>query len=148
MVLAGDRFEEKRRMRSCWPRIGRLKVPVFMFQEGRDQEARSVFQAVAEASGGAYHAFDQGSAKQLAELLRAVAAFAVGGVVALEKQGTAAARLLSVRSAGHTPHRWHAMGGDYRRGATAVGTIAPNRVRREGGISPRLVPAFYVLKRR
>ena len=50
--------------------------------------------AIAEASGGAYHAFDQGSAKQLGELLRAVAAFAVGGVVALEKQGTAAARLL------------------------------------------------------
>ena len=95
MAFVGDCFEERRAHAVTLAKeLGRLKVPVFMFQEGRDQEARSVFQAVAEASGGAYHAFDQGAAKQLAELLRAVAAFAVGGVVALEKQGTAAARLL------------------------------------------------------
>ena len=95
MAFVGDCFEERRAHAvRLAEELGRLKVPVFMFQEGRDQEAREVFQAIAEASGGAYHAFDQGSAKQLAELLRAVAAFAVGGVVALEKQGTAAARLL------------------------------------------------------
>ena len=38
--------------------------------------------------------FDQGSARQLGELLRAVAAFAVGGIVALERQGSDAAKLL------------------------------------------------------
>ena len=95
MVYVGDCCEEKRaHLVTLAEELGRLKVPVFMFQEGRDQQARAIFQAIAEASHGAYHAFDQGSAKQLAELLRAVAAFAVGGVVALEKQGTAAARLL------------------------------------------------------
>ena len=95
MAFVGDCFEERRAHAvRLAEELGRLKVPVFMFQEGRDQDARLAFQAIAQVSGGAYHAFDQGSAKQLGELLRAVAAFAVGGVVALEKQGTAAARLL------------------------------------------------------
>jgi hypothetical protein len=95
MVYVGDCCEEKRtHLVTLAEELGRLKLPVFMFQEGRDRQAREIFQAIAEASGGAYHAFDQGSANQLAELLRAVAAFAVGGVVALEKQSTAAARLL------------------------------------------------------
>ena len=65
-----------------------------MFQEGRDQEAAEIFQEIAEVSHGAYHRFDAGSAKQLSELLRAVAAFTVGGITALERQGSAAARLL------------------------------------------------------
>ena len=95
MVYVGDCCEEKRaHLVTLAEKLGRLKVPAFMFQEGHDQQARAIFQAIAEASHGAYYAFDQGSAKQLADLLRAVAAFAVGGVVALEKQGTAAARFL------------------------------------------------------
>ena len=95
IVYVGDCCEENRdHLVTLAEELGRLKVPVFVFQEGRDQEAADVFQAIAEASGGAYHRFDQGSAKQLGELLRAVAAFAVGGVAALEKQGTEAARLL------------------------------------------------------
>ena len=43
---------------------------------------------------GAHLRFDQGSAKQLGELLRAVAAFAVGGITSLEKQNSNAAKLL------------------------------------------------------
>ena len=56
--------------------------------------AKARFEEIARLTHGAYHRFDQGSARLLAELLRAVAAFASGGVAALEKQGTAAARLL------------------------------------------------------
>ena len=33
-------------------------------------------------TGGAYHRFDQGSVSQLAELLKAVALFSVGGIAA------------------------------------------------------------------
>jgi hypothetical protein len=43
---------------------------------------------------GAYHRFDAGAARQLTELLRAVAAFAVGGIAALESQKSGAAKLL------------------------------------------------------
>ena len=43
---------------------------------------------------GAYCRFDENSSKQLAELLRAVALFATGGIVALENKNSDAARLL------------------------------------------------------
>ena len=43
---------------------------------------------------GAYHRFDQGAAQQLRELLRAVAAFSVGGTAALERQSSAAAKYM------------------------------------------------------
>jgi hypothetical protein len=46
------------------------------------------------ATNGAYFKFDQGSAAQLSDLLRAVAAFAVGGIKALEAQGETAQLLL------------------------------------------------------
>ena len=65
-----------------------------MFQEGGDQIARMRFQELAELTHGAYYRFDQGSARQLGEVLKAVATFAVGGVVALERQGSDAAKLL------------------------------------------------------
>ena len=121
-----------------------------MFQEGRDQAGAAVFQAVAEASGGAYHAFDQGSAKQLGELLGLLQRSR--SAASWHSRSRARPRHGSCwdRSADHSPPRWHAMGGHYRRGAIKgqLGQIAPNRVRREGGISPRLVPVFYVLKRR
>ena len=95
LVFVGDACEERRNhLVTLADELGRLKVPVFMFQEGRDQQAEACFREIAEVSHGAYHRFDQGSAKQLGELLRAVAAFAMGGVAALERQGSAAARLL------------------------------------------------------
>ena len=52
---------------------------------------RKRFQEIAQVTHGAYQRFDQGAAKQLAELLRAVAAFAVGGITALENQKSGAA---------------------------------------------------------
>ena len=91
----GDACEEPRiHLVTLAEELGRLKVPVFMFQEGHDQEAAAIFPAIAEASRGAYRQFDSGSARQLAELLKAVATFATGGIAALERQGSGAARLL------------------------------------------------------
>jgi hypothetical protein len=54
--------------------------------------------ALARARRWAYCRFDSGSAKQLGELLKAVAVFAVGGVAALEASkdaGAGAVKLLS-----------------------------------------------------
>ena len=58
------------------------------------QKVEQVFRELARLSGGAYGKFDAGAAKQLGELLRAVAAFAVGGVAALANQHTDSARKL------------------------------------------------------
>jgi hypothetical protein len=55
-----------------------------LFHEGRDRIAADAFQQMARLSGGACCPFDAGSAKQLRELLRAVAAYAAGGRQALE----------------------------------------------------------------
>lgn len=75
--------------------LGRLRTPVFAFQEGREPNVENAFRRLAEWSGGAYGRFDAGAATQLGELLRAAAAFAVGGISALEKRKDAGARLYS-----------------------------------------------------
>jgi hypothetical protein len=54
-----------------------------MFQEGDDPVAEQAFREVARLTRGAYCRFDPGAAHQLAELLRAVAAYAAGGMRAL-----------------------------------------------------------------
>jgi hypothetical protein len=64
--------------------LGRLKVPVFMLQEGKDRNVEQVFREISRLTNGAYLHFDAGAGQQLAELLRAIATFAVGGVPALE----------------------------------------------------------------
>ena len=59
-------------------------------------------------TGGAFGHFDQNSARMLADLLKAVAAFAAGGRLALEAQGGPAARLLlgQIRSEREMTARW------------------------------------------
>jgi hypothetical protein len=75
--------------------LGRLGVPAFMFQEGHDQEVEKVFREVARVTKGAYCRFDPGAARQLAELLKAVAVFATGGLAALAgRKDEAAVKLL------------------------------------------------------
>jgi hypothetical protein len=54
-----------------------------MFQEGGNPIAANAFRQIAKLTGGAYCPFDEASASQLAELLRAVAVFAAGGQRAL-----------------------------------------------------------------
>jgi hypothetical protein len=63
--------------------LGLRGVPVFMFQEGHDPVAEQAFREVARLSKGAYCRFDAGAAHELGELLRAVAAYAAGGLKAL-----------------------------------------------------------------
>lgn len=67
--------------------LGMLGVPCFMFQEGGDPRVASAFRQIAELTNGAYCRFDTASAKQLKELLSAVAVFAAGGRQALSDYG-------------------------------------------------------------
>ena len=96
LVLVGDAVEENPdALIPAAADLGRLGVPAFMFQEGADREVEKIFRQIASYSHGAYGRFDAGAAKQLGELLRAVALFAVGGVKALEGRNDAASvRLL------------------------------------------------------
>ena len=54
-----------------------------MFQEGFDVIAERAYREIARLTRGAYCRFDQSSAKQLRELLSAVAVYAAGGQKAL-----------------------------------------------------------------
>jgi hypothetical protein len=60
-----------------------------MFQEGHDPAAEQAFRRIAALSGGAYAAFDANAAKRLKALLGAAAAYAAGGVPALEARASA-----------------------------------------------------------
>jgi hypothetical protein len=91
VVLVADAMEEE--PAALYDAVAGLP-PVFVFQEGDNEPAAEVFQRLARESHGAYHRFDAGAAGQLAELLRAVAAYAVGGTQALADLRTDAARML------------------------------------------------------
>ena len=63
--------------------LGLRGVPAFVFQEGDDPVAEQAFREIARLTRGAYCRFDVGAAHQLRELLRAAAAYAAGGMRAL-----------------------------------------------------------------
>lgn len=84
LVFVGDAMEEDvDHLGDLAGELGLLGVPCFMFHEGNDPVARRAFQQIARLSGGAFCAFDSASARQLRELLSAVAVFAAGGRRAL-----------------------------------------------------------------
>ena len=92
LVFIGDAMEESPdTVLSTANTLGQLSVPVFMFQEGRDPLVEKTFQDIARLTHGAYCRFDPGAARQLAELLKAVAVFATGGLTALANQHNASA---------------------------------------------------------
>ena len=101
LVFVGDAMEEKiDDLCAAAGELGLLNVPVFMFQEGYDAVAENAYREIARLSRGAYCRFDVGAARELGELLRAVAAYAAGGRKALaelssRRSGGAAQRLLA-----------------------------------------------------
>ena len=99
LVFVGDAMEE--RIDDLCARageIGLLGVPVFLFQEGSDAAVARAYKEIARLTKGAYCRFDAGSARQLRELLSAVAVYAAGGRAALQHlsnlTGNAGAKLL------------------------------------------------------
>jgi len=86
VVFVGDAMEENvDELCAKAGELGLLKVPFFMFQEGRDGAAEQAFREIARLTGGAWCRFDPGAAAQLRELLRAAAAYAAGGREALKR---------------------------------------------------------------
>ncbi len=81
LVFIGDAVEEV--PTDLYMVARELTMPVFVFQEGNDTSATSTFREIARLTRGAHVRLDQGAAKQLGELLRAVAAYAAGGLTAL-----------------------------------------------------------------
>src|SRR3990172_8938470 len=100
LVYVGDCMEEDiDELAQLAGELGLLRVPVFLFQEGREAKAARAFKEIARLTSGAYCHFDAGSARQLRELLAAVAVYAAGGRKALqdfsdETKSAAARRLL------------------------------------------------------
>jgi hypothetical protein len=86
LVFVGDAMEES--IDELCARAGELGlrgVPVFMFQEGSDPVAENAYREITRLSHGAYCRFNPGAAHELGELLRAVAAYASGGLKALDR---------------------------------------------------------------
>jgi hypothetical protein len=105
LVFVGDSVEEEPvELVKGAQALGNLGVPIFMFQEedtgfgspgSTVDSVEQVFRRIANLSKGAYSHFDAGAAEQLAKLLGAVAAYAVGGIKALsDRHDEAAVKLL------------------------------------------------------
>lgn len=92
LILVSDACEEE--PSDLYDVASELGVPCFMFQEGDDEQVAEIYRKIARMTGGAFCSFDEGAADRLADLLKAVAAFAVGGTKALAAQNSEAARLL------------------------------------------------------
>lgn len=104
LVFVGDAFEEGiDHVCAIAGRLALKNVPVFLFQEGADVSASQAFGEIARLTRGAHVRFDPGAARQLADLLKAVAVYASGGRAALEhasRSGDTGARLLIGRMGG------------------------------------------------
>jgi hypothetical protein len=95
VVFVGDALEEPiDPLAAKAGELGLLGVRMFVFQEGRDPQVEAAFRELARLTGGAYARFDTNAAGELAQLLRAAAVYAAGGLKALEKRGGASDRLL------------------------------------------------------
>ncbi|MBO6674350.1 MAG: VWA domain-containing protein [Rhizobiales bacterium] len=95
LVYIGDAVEEDADALSQMAgELGLLGCKLFMFHEGTDRFAGSVFRSMANNSGGGYFQFDERSAETLARLLQAVARYASGGRAALESAQSREGRLL------------------------------------------------------
>lgn len=98
LVFVGDAMEES--LDELCARAGELglrNVKAFMFQEGYDPICEQAFREIARLTGGAFCRFAPGAAHELAELLRAAAAYAAGGLTALadlKAHGAAVTRLI------------------------------------------------------
>jgi hypothetical protein len=96
LVFVGDALEEDPgTLLAIARQLGQRGVPVFLFREGDHPEVSRVFAEIARLTKGAHCSFTPGAAKELSELLRAVAAYAAGGRAALlTNQNAGAVKLL------------------------------------------------------
>lgn len=95
LVFIGDAIEEDIHL-LCQKagELGLKGVRCFFFQDGYDVDVEKNFREMARLTCGAYFHLGSDSAKELAELLGAVAVYARGGLKALSNSGKREARLL------------------------------------------------------
>lgn len=92
LVYVGDACEEDiDRLGRLAGELGARGVRAFVFQEGALADATRAFRHIAALTGGAHCQLSSTSADELRHLLRAVAAYAAGGVAALEAANGATA---------------------------------------------------------
>ncbi|NBB69251.1 MAG: VWA domain-containing protein [Alphaproteobacteria bacterium] len=85
LVYVGDCCEEDvDRLGHLAGQLGARGVRAFVFQEGHDPVATRAFRDIAKLTGGAHCQLSSTSPDELRQLLGAVAAYAAGGVAALE----------------------------------------------------------------
>lgn len=99
LVFVGDAMEESLDdLCAAAGELGLHGVAAFMFQEGYDPVCEQAFREIGRLTRGAYCRFAPGAAHELAELLRAAAAYAAGGMKALadlqKRHGAGAVRLI------------------------------------------------------
>lgn len=95
VVFVGDALEENvDRLAQQAGELGLLGCPIFVFHEGRDAAAGAAFKEFARVSKGAYARFDANAPRELAALLRAVAAYAAGGKASLRLEKSPSAQVL------------------------------------------------------
>ena len=91
LVFIGDAMEEQlEELAAKAAQLGKLGVPIFLFQEGRDPVVRKAFRLLALKSGGAYFEFNPNTSRateQLSDRLNAIARLAVGDTEALRRIG-------------------------------------------------------------
>jgi hypothetical protein len=88
LVYVGDAMEESVDALSAKAgELALLGTRAFIFQEGTDAAATQAFREISRITKGAHVHLDTASAATLGRLLRAVAAFAAGGLTALEDFG-------------------------------------------------------------
>ncbi|MCG6858186.1 MAG: VWA domain-containing protein [Salaquimonas sp.] len=95
LVFIGDAMEENPdRLAQLAGELGVKGTRVFTFQEGRDTATERTFRDIARLSSGAWFRLGPDSARELAELLAAIAVYASGGRAALEAHGDKGSTLL------------------------------------------------------
>jgi hypothetical protein len=88
LILIGDSSEEGiDTLCAGADELGARGIKAFVFQEGDDATAEKAFREIARLTHGAYCKFSPESARELGDLLRAVAAYAAGGLKALGNLG-------------------------------------------------------------
>lgn len=97
VVFIGDAVEESGDLLTAAAgELGMLGVPVFVFHEGGEEPAATVFKTIARVTRGAYATFDANSPHKLRDLLRGVAAYAAGGRKALSNLATTSGEIKSL----------------------------------------------------
>lgn len=95
LVFIGDAMEESiDHLCQMSGELGLKGVRCFFFQEGHDANVERGFREMARLTNGAYFRLGPNSAKELAELLGAIAMYARGGLKALSSSDKGGAKLL------------------------------------------------------